>query len=171
MLRQLLHLPSTSDGDIDDPKNLAIRRQIIQKKPFLQRVYREWYTAVAGALPVQRGPVLELGCGAGFLKDFIPRLITTEVLFSPGIHAVLDGQALPFSRDVLGSIVMTDVFHHLPGPRRFFEEAARCVHRGGRIIMLEPWVTPWSRLVYARLHHEPFQPETEAWGFPPKGPW
>ena len=36
---------------------------------------------------------------------------------------------------------------------------SRCVRPGGAIVMVEPWVTPWSALVYTRLHHEPFEPE------------
>ena len=38
------------------------------------------------------------------------------------------------------------------------------------MIMIEPWVTPWSRLIYSRLHHEPFRPEAVQWSFPRKGP-
>jgi hypothetical protein len=36
--------------------------------------------------------------------------------------------------------------------------------------MIEPWVTRWSRLIYTRLHHEPFRPEADEWSFPPGGP-
>lgn len=36
--------------------------------------------------------------------------------------------------------------------------------------MIEPWVSAWSRLVYTRLHHEPFAPEADSWDLPPGGP-
>ena len=36
--------------------------------------------------------------------------------------------------------------------------------------MIEPWGTPWSRFVYTRLHHEPFQPGTRSWELPTSGP-
>ena len=36
--------------------------------------------------------------------------------------------------------------------------------------MIEPWVTPWSRFVWGRLHHEPFLPETTTWKLPEGGP-
>ena len=36
--------------------------------------------------------------------------------------------------------------------------------------MVEPWLTPWSRLIYRRLHHEPFEPDAAAWEFPGNGP-
>ena len=41
----------------------------------------------------------------------------------------------------------------------FFRRRLRCVRPGGVIAMIEPWVTPWSRFVYTRFHHEPFEPE------------
>ncbi len=72
--------------------------------------------------------------------------------------------------DTLRAIVMTDVFHHLPDPRRFFKEAARCVSPWGAVVMIEPWVTPWSRMVYRKLHHEPFRPDVQEWAFPGTGP-
>jgi hypothetical protein len=65
---------------------------------------------------------------------------------------------------------MVDVFHHIASPRLFFAEAARCVRLGGSIVMIEPWVTPWSRLVYGKLHHEPFRTEATEWEFPSTGP-
>ena len=36
--------------------------------------------------------------------------------------------------------------------------------------MIEPWVSPWSRFVYSRLHHEPFEPEAPSWELPTSGP-
>jgi SAM-dependent methyltransferase len=65
---------------------------------------------------------------------------------------------------------MTDVLHHIPDAAAFFREASRCLRPGGAIVMIEPWVSPWSRLIYTHLHHEPFEPEVERWDFPAKGP-
>jgi hypothetical protein len=54
--------------------------------------------------------------------------------------------------------------------RRFLKEATRCVRPDGKIIMIEPWVTPWSQWVYQHLHHEPFIPEATQWEFASSGP-
>src|SRR6185295_11685999 len=116
------------------------------------------------------GRVLELGAGAGFLGDFVPRLIRSEVFYCPGTDVVLDGLELPFGNGCLRGVLMTNVLHHLPRPLAFFAEAARCVRPGGVVSMIEPWVTPWSRLVYTGLHHEPFLPEAREWEFPAGGP-
>jgi SAM-dependent methyltransferase len=170
MLKNLLAHPLTRGLDIDDPRCTELRRSLILKKCFLRQIYLEWYEAIAALLPLDKNPVLELGSGGGFFSDFIPEVITSEIFYSMHVNVVLDGSHLPFVGASLGGIVMTDVLHHLPQPRQFFTEASQCVRSGGLMIMIEPWVTPWSRLVYSKLHHEPFQPEATEWTFPQRGP-
>lgn len=170
MLARWLEHPLTRGLDIDDPRTTHLRRRILAEKRFLRRIYEDWYRALAASLPPGDGPVLELGSGAGFLADFVPRLARSEVFYTPGIDLVLDGLALPFRDRSLRGIAMTNVLHHLPRPLRFFAEAARAVRPGGVVTMIEPWVTPWSRWVYTRLHHEPFLPEAREWEIPAGGP-
>jgi SAM-dependent methyltransferase len=170
MLTRWLEHPLTRGLDLDDPRTTHLRRRILAEKRFLRRIYEEWYVAIAASLPPGEGPVLELGSGAGFLADFIPRLVRSEVFYTPGIDLVLDGLALPFRDGSLRGIAMTNVLHHLPRPLRFFAEAARAVRPGGVVTMIEPWVTPWSRWFYTRFHHEPFLPEAPEWEIPSGGP-
>ena len=170
MLRSLLAHPLTHGLEIDAPETTYLRRRIIQEKPFLKQVYREWYTVLAQALPSPLDkPVLEIGTGAGFLKEFVPKLITSDVFYLPTVAAVLSAEQLPFPAAALNGILMTNVFHHLPEPRAFLAEAARCIKPGGTLAMLEPWVTSWSRWIYGRLHPEPFDLDTPVWEFPRRG--
>ena len=171
LLHSLLAHPRTRHFDLDDPRTTECRRDIIREKPFLKRVYDDWYRLISAALPNDQGPVLELGSGAGFLREFVPReLITSERFYCAGVDAILDAQALPLEGGSLRGIVMTDVLHHLPRVRAFFREAERTLRPGGIIVMIEPWVTTWSQWVYTRLHHEPFRPEARDWEFPDAGP-
>jgi SAM-dependent methyltransferase len=170
MLRNLLAHPLTRGLDIDDPRCTELRRSVIRNKTFLRQIYQEWYETIAALLTLDNEPVLELGSGGGFFAELLPELITSEVFYSRHVKVILDGSGLPFVNESLSGIVMTDVLHHLPRPRELFTEASRCVRPGGMMIMIEPWVTPWSRLVYAKLHHEPFLPEAVEWTFPQRGP-
>ncbi len=170
MLETWFAHPLTRGLDIDDPRTTHLRLQIVQEKSFLRQIYHEWYRAISATLPSSEGAVLELGSGGGFMSDIIPHLITSELFYCPGIQAVLDGSRLPFAARSLRGIVMTNVLHHLPRPRLFFAEAARCVRPGGVVAMIEPWVSSWSRFVYGRLHHEPFEPESPSWELPTGGP-
>src|SRR5579864_3240678 len=117
MLRRLLAHPLTRGFDIDDPATTILRRNIVRSKPFLKRIYEEWYQALANCLPNIEGPVLEIGSGAGFLAEHIPNLITSEIFHCDNIRLILDGQALPFAIGSLRAIVMTNVLHHIPDAR------------------------------------------------------
>ena len=46
------------------------------------------------------------------------------------------------------------MLHHLRDPHLFFDEAARVLRPGGRLLMIEPYITPISYLGYRFLHHE-----------------
>ena len=169
-LRQQWALPLTRGLDLDDPRTTLRRREIVRRKRALRQIYEEWYRAIAAEVPDGKGIVLELGSGPGFLAQILPEVITSEVLPCSGVDLLLDGRALPLRKGSLRAIVLTDVFHHVSQPRRLLREAARCVREGGRLVMVEPWVTRWSRLIYGRVHHEPFHPEARDWDFPTTGP-
>jgi len=162
--------PLTRGIDIDAPELISLRRRVAREKIFLRRIYEEWYAEIAGAIPGGAGRVLELGSGCGFFEEFVPDAITSEVQTCPHVRIVMDGQILPFTDRSLRAVVMTDVLHHLPDARRFLREAARCVRPGGRLVMVEPWVSAWSSFIYKRLHHEPFLPDAAQWEFPKGGP-
>ena len=170
MLWRWLTHPLLRDRDGNDPDTVPVQRRIVREKPFLRRLYAEWYELIAEELPQGEGPVLELGSGPGFMKEFIPGLITSDLVRREWLDRVVDAQELPFPDASLRAIVMTDVLHHIPRPRRFLREAARCVRVGGAVVMVEPWVSPWSRVVYGRLHAEPLRPKARSWSLPSNGP-
>jgi SAM-dependent methyltransferase len=169
-LKSLLAHPLTKGLDLDDPQTTDLRLQIIREKPFLRRIYDDWYSMIRTRIPSGEGAVLELGSGAGYFGQFVPEAIQSEVFFCRNVDLVADARRLPFPDGSLKAIVMTDVFHHIPNAEDFLREAVRGLRPGGRIVMVEPWVSPWSKLIYARLHHEPFLPEAASWEIPLSGP-
>jgi SAM-dependent methyltransferase len=169
-LRRMLAHPLTAGMQIDDPATTSLRKQIISSKPFLRAIYDEWYTTLAAEVPSGAGEAVELGSGAGYCEQYIEGLITSEVFAGPAVRLVADARQMPFREGTLRAIVFTDVLHHMPDTRQFFREASRCLRPGGKILMIEPWVSAWSRFVYGRLHHEPFRPEARQWEFPSTGP-
>ncbi len=131
---------------------LRERRETWRKKEILRRLYNRWYDLIRAELVP--GPALELGGGSGNLKERFPGVISSDIVCQPWLDAVLDARRLPVRPGALGNIVLFDVLHHLPDLPGFFEEAGRALVRGGRIIMMEPFVSPGSYPVYRFLHHE-----------------
>jgi SAM-dependent methyltransferase len=131
-------------------------RRVWDNNPGLRRLYAEWYGRVAAELPAPSlGPRVELGSGPGFARQFIPDLELSDIVRAPWHDREVSADALPFGDASLGAIVLFDVLHHLPAPRRFFAEANRALRPGGRVVMCEPYMSPLSYLVYKFLHVEP----------------
>ena len=169
-MKSWLTHPLMKGLNLDNPETTYLRRLIIQEKSFLRRVYEEWYRSLVNSIPEGSGTVVEIGAGAGFFKNYFSGVITSECFYLDNIDCVFDASFLPFADGSLKAIVMTDVFHHLPKPRLFLAEAARCLCHGGVVAMVEPWTTSWSTFVYSKFHHEPFQPDVLKWEFESNGP-
>jgi SAM-dependent methyltransferase len=122
-------------------------------KPSLRKIYGDLYRRMAAACVP--GRTLEVGGGAGGFKEFKRDCISSDLLFAPWLDVVADAQRLPFAGESMANIVLFDVLHHLPYPRRFLAEAARVLRPGGRVIFVEPAITPLSWPFYRFLHHEP----------------
>lgn len=144
--------------DLDDPKATLAHRDLILQKPFLKRLYNDWYDVfINKAKEIKTGKHLEIGSGGGFLKEVFPEVITSDILALPNVDMVFSAEVMPFKENELASIVMLNVFHHIPKPYLFLQEAQRTLVKGGKIIMTEPANSALGRFIYKRFHHEPFE--------------
>ncbi len=155
---------------LDDPRATLAHKEIILRKPFLKRVYLDWYSVfkkVADQFP--KGKTLEIGSGGGFLKDVIPTVITSDILPLECCELVFSAEEMPFAGGELSAIFMLNVFHHIPKPWMFLNEAQRVLAKGGKVVMIEPANSVFSRFIYRNFHHEPFEPAGE-WEIQSSGP-
>ena len=139
-----------------------------QNKAVLRAVYGDYYRRMAKQL--NPGPTLELGAGSGHLREHLHDVVLTDVQTAPWLDAAADAQALPFRSACFENIVMLDVLHHIENPPQFFGEAARVLKPGGRLVMLEPAITPLSGLFYRYLHPEPVDMEQDPFVRPTANP-
>jgi SAM-dependent methyltransferase len=160
------------DQDIlDNPETTLKRASIIRSKRLLRAFYSECYEYfLDSSSNVPPGIKLELGSGAGFIKEVMPDVITSEYLPLPTVDSVCSASDLPFPNRSLSAIFLLDVLHHLPDLDRFFKESNRCLLPGGVVAMVEPANTVWSRFIYRHFHPEPFDPTVSDWRLPPGGP-
>ncbi len=176
MLKSALEHPLTRGVDLDDPGCTELRKRLIRENGFLHRIYETWYDCHKLAIPDTPGGtrILEIGSGAGFFAEFMNSedVVTSDIIPLSGIDLTLDAQELEqeFAPESLRGITMINVLHHVPDVRRFFRSATHALAQGGVVSMIEPWVSGWSKFVYNNLHHEPFDPDRQDWGFETTGP-
>jgi SAM-dependent methyltransferase len=166
-----LKLPETSRiKNLDDPAVTLLHAEIIQKKPFLRKLYIDFYKHFLTAVPEPETKMLvELGSGGGFIKEVIPNVATSDVLELPGVDNVFSVLNMPFEEKSIDAFFMVDVLHHITDPRAFFREALRILKPAGKIVMIEPANTLWARFIYRNFHHEGFDTEAK-WEMEDTGP-
>jgi len=131
-------------------------RRVWAENRALRALNAALYERVAAELPpASLGRRVELGSGPGFAREFIPDIELTDLVRAPWLDRAVSAEDLPFADGSVGALVLFDVLHHLPAPRRFFEEATRVLVDGGRIVMCEPYISPFSYPIYKFLHDEP----------------
>lgn len=159
-------------ADLDDPSRVDELRALIRKKKFLSHFYEEVYHEYEKVLAraPQGGLAVELGSGAGFVKDVIPKMLTSDTLPYSGVDQVIDATKMPFADESVSAICMLNVFHHIPDVAAFFKEAERCLKPGGRIFMRDQHVGWLSKIILKNVHHEPFDPSAKKWTFASSGP-
>lgn len=133
---------------------LSKHRQVWQNKPVLRRVYNEEFFARLLSSRVPGGVCVEVGGGPGFFKELLPSVVCTDLIPSPWLDAVVDAQRLPFRSSSISNIFGLDVLHHIAEPMMFLNEVQRVLISGGRLILVEPWITPFSYFIYRYLHQE-----------------
>jgi SAM-dependent methyltransferase len=79
-----------------------------------------------------------------------------------------------FANETISNLILFDVWHHLQYPGSALSEFQRVLKPGGRLIIFDPAMSAFGRLIYGCFHHEPlglnktiewFAPE----GFEPEG--
>jgi len=112
--------------------------------PVEEALLRPW---IAG-LPY---PCLEIGCGEGSnlrrlaargptfgLDRYHDRVRFASTAVPHARTMVGDALDLPFADATFASVVVRDLFHHLPDARSAATEAVRVLRAGGRLLVLEP---------------------------------
>jgi len=154
----------------DDRIVTLVHAEILQRKPFLKRLYTDFYKELKEAIPdSEKKTIVELGSGGGFIKEVIGNAVASDVLDLPNVDKVFSACRMPFADASVDAFVMFDVLHHIPQPREFFKEALRCLKAGGKIVMIEPANTLWGRFIYKNFHHEGFDTKAD-WNLGEGGP-
>lgn len=162
-----------SEGDV-----ASARDSFLKNKPtnlaFLLESRFTWMNKYLENLPV----VYELGCGAGFSKQFIKNknFKLTDVTKRPWVDLQVDALNLPFEKESVNALVCSHMIHHLASPKRFLNKAHEVLKPGGLIIIGELHTSLFMRFLLFIMKHEGWSYEINVFdentiSNDPKDPW
>jgi SAM-dependent methyltransferase len=169
LLRKLLSEPELRDVDPDASEFTLAHRRLLHSKPLVRALFERFYRRCrwADEKYFARAPAvirIELGSGAGLLKNVFPDVYTSDVKFLPFVDFIARSEELPFADASVRAIYAMNVLHHVSEPRAFFHEVTRVLAPGGGVVMIEPYYGPLARLVFERLFtSEVYDPNAEGW--------
>jgi len=142
------------------------------EKPALRQFYDRAYAAFAECLArCPRGAKsVELGSGSARARNGASPAITSDVVYRRDLDLVLDARRLPFRSETVRAFMMINVLHHVGDVERLLSEAARCLARGGRLLIVDQHLGWISKPVLKYLHHEPFDEKATTWNSREAGP-
>jgi SAM-dependent methyltransferase len=140
--------------DTQAQERLLRHRRVWEEKPILRRVYKDEFFARLLSFRRPDGLSLEVGGGPGFFKQLAPDVFSTDLIWCPWLDTIADAQQLPFRSGSVTNIFGLDMLHHLSSPMAFLKEASRVLAPSGRVILVEPWITPFSYFIFRFLHQE-----------------
>jgi len=154
-VRRALIDPRVRDLDVDSPEFSLAHRQVLLGKPLTQQLFRDFYRrcrTLDERFFSGDGKRVEIGSGSGFMSEYYPDVLTSDVKPLPFVQAVFSAEEMPFADGSVRALYAINTFHHLPDPRAFFRELLRVLAPGGGVILIEPYHGPLARRLFASLH-------------------
>jgi SAM-dependent methyltransferase len=155
-LRRALVHPLVRDCDVETAESVETHRQMILAKPLLKKVYKKWYRELLPSVQATAhidGPMVEIGCGAGFLDEVIPEVVRTDAVQHAYSDRQMDALNLQYQDGEVRCLFAVNVLHHLEEPALFLTEAQRCLAPGGRLTVVEPHNGFFNRLLCGSVDH------------------
>ena len=143
----------------DRTETLRNRARLNDNKNLLfwyRKVYRDQFKDFPNPATLS---ILEVGSGTSPLKQFLPNVVTSDVLDLDYLDLVFDCHDIDkldaIKDGSLDAISLTNVLHHLKSPIVFLNRAANKLKPGGKVIATEPFFSLLSTPIFRYLHHEP----------------
>lgn len=160
-------LPAQYAGiDINSKEAIVIHKRIIKGNLLLTRHYEfiyKYFREIENCLAGSTLPSLEIGSGGGFLKEFIPGVVTSDVVAGEGIDRVESATALSFSDNALKAVYANGVLHHINDVEACLKQIQRVLMPGGMFVCNEPSTNFFGYFMNKYFHNEPTDKFRRGW--------
>lgn len=149
-----LQEPELRGLDVESPEFRKAHADILSRKESLRKAFRAKYErcfALEKEWLSGEGLRIELGSSTGFVKEVDPDFITTDLVSGPRIDRIMDAQNMDLPDKSVKTIIAFNVFHHLNDLEKFFNELDRVLVPGGGFIIMDPYYSIGSRIVFNYL--------------------
>lgn len=109
---------------------------------------------------------IEVGSGAGFLKDYIYNKNLKLTDLSDDEHLDIkniDAQRTNFTNESFNYVIASNMIHHIPYPIKFFNEMHRILKKNGKLIIFESYCSLIFQLATLIMKHEGFDFTLDVW--------
>ena len=165
-LKKAFSHPLADKVDINSRYAVDIHRRIIRENPLLIAHYAliyKYFKRIDDSVSNLKYSSLEIGSGGGFLKEFLPDVITSDVVKSEGIDRIENACALSFGDNSLKAIYANGVLHHIKDPAKCLFEIERVLVPGGRFVCNEPSSTLFGYFMNSYFHNEHTDKRVKDW--------
>ena len=109
---------------------------------------------------------IEVGSGAGFIKDFIKNKNLKLTDLGDDEHLDfknIDAQNTGFKSGSFDYVIASNMIHHIPFPIKFFKEMNRILKKNGKLIVFESYASVVFQLVTIIMKHEGYDFTLNVW--------
>lgn len=162
--RQLLRNFVAGPSRIEPSSNPATIRAAVLSDNYLRNFTAGVYQRISRSLALSpEFSSVELGAGVALGKEWLPGLISSDLVLNDFLDMEVDAQIMPFESSSISNFILVNAFHHIPDVSRFLGEAERCLVPGGRIVLVDPYWGAVATVVYKFFHPEPFSRRQKDW--------
>ena len=140
------------EGDVGKARSFYLEQQPANLKFMLEGRYIWMNTYIRSG-----DRVMEVGCGSGLSKEFLRKdcnLLLTDFATHPWVDKKVDALNTQMPDETFDVVLCSNMVHHVPFPKQFFEEISRVLKPGGKLLIQEINCSWFMRLLLRAMRHE-----------------
>lgn len=118
------------------------RYKLLLSEKLTQKITRDRIYRFIQKFSTESESVLDLGSGSRPYKELFPKAIAADIVNSPEVTVLADGQNLPFKDETFKLVVCTEMLEHLERPWQAVSEMHRVLKNGGKVVLTTRFIFP-----------------------------